>query len=164
LSFNFSILFLKFTKKVTSSQTIKRYTQDQRLKLTQRTMEKSHFNLSTGQFLLSKYKILKGLHLLNDTCWVFDQRNLNFKKKKTDISLISFQQLDFEIDIIFEIWELIPEQERLSNKKSTYRVCKILDKSNINTSRHFLKSWAVGGNTVDPEKEKQALFRSARGQ
>jgi hypothetical protein len=80
--------------------------------------------------------------------------------KKKDISLISFQQLDFEIDI-FEIWDLIPEQERLSNKKSTNQVCKILDRSDINTSRHFLKSRAVEGNTVDPEKKKQAVFRSA---
>ena len=82
---------------------------------------------------------------------------------KTDISLIPFQQLDFGIDMIFEIWELIPEQERLSNKKSTDRVYKVLDKSDINTSWHFLKSWATEGNTVDLEKEKQAIFRSARG-
>jgi hypothetical protein len=27
-----------------------------------------------------------------------------------------------------------------------------------------LKSLAAGGNTVDPEKEKQAVFISARGQ
>jgi hypothetical protein len=66
--------------------------------------------------------------------------------------------------MIFEIWELIPEQERLSNKKSIDQVCKILDKSDINTSRHFLKSWTAGGNTVDLEKEKQAVFRLARGQ
>ena len=77
--------------------------------------------------------------------------------------MISFQQLDFEIDMIFEIWELISEQERLSNKKSTDRVCKILDRSDINTSRHFLKCWAAEGNTVDHEKEKQTVFRSAWG-
>jgi hypothetical protein len=56
--------------------------------------------------------------------------------------------------MIFEKWELIPEQERLSNKKSIDRVYKILERSDINTSRHFLKSWAAGGNTMDPEKEK----------
>jgi hypothetical protein len=66
--------------------------------------------------------------------------------------------------MIFEKWELIPEQERLSNKKSIDRVYKILERSDINTSRHFLKSWAAGGNTMDPEKEKQTVFRSARGQ
>jgi hypothetical protein len=103
-------------------------------------MKKSHFNLSTGQFLFSKYKIIKGLHVLNDVCWVFDQRSLNFKKKNTDISLIWFQQLDFEIGMIFEIWELIPEQERLSNKKSTDRVCKILTEV---TSILLDTSWKV---------------------
>jgi hypothetical protein len=36
---------------------------------------------------------------------------------------------------------LIPEQERLSNKKNTDRICKTLDKNHINTSRHFLKTW-----------------------
>jgi hypothetical protein len=44
-------------------------------------MEKSHFNLSTGQFMFSKYKIIKRLHVLNDACWVFDQKSLNLKKK-----------------------------------------------------------------------------------
>jgi hypothetical protein len=43
------------------------------------------------------------------------------------------------IDMIFEIWELIPEQERLSNKKSIDWVCKILERSDINASRHFWK-------------------------
>jgi len=66
--------------------------------------------------------------------------------------------------MMFEIWELIPEQERLSNKKSIDRVRKIFDISDINTSQHFLKSWEAGGNTINPEKEKQAVFKSAREQ
>jgi len=52
------------------------------IKINTKNHGKSHFNLSTGQFLFSKYKIIKGLHVLNDVCWVFDQRSLNFKKKK----------------------------------------------------------------------------------
>jgi hypothetical protein len=118
-------------------------------------MEKSHFNLSMGQFLFSKYKILKGFHLLNGACWVFDQRSLNFKKN-TNISLISFQQLDFEI------WELIPEQERLSNKKSTDRVCKILTEV---TSILLDTSWKVEqlGAIQWTWEGKQAVFRSTRG-
>jgi hypothetical protein len=32
-------------------------------------------------------------------------------------SLISFQKTRLWIDIIFEIWEVIPEQGRLSNKE-----------------------------------------------
>jgi hypothetical protein len=57
--------------------------------------------------------------------------------------------------MIFEIWELILEQEILSNKKNIDRVCKILDRNDINSSRHSLKSWAAGGNTVDPKKENE---------
>ena len=58
--------------------------------------KKSHFNLATGQLLFSKYKTMKRLHILNDVCWVFYQKSLIFKKifSKTNISLISFQQLD----------------------------------------------------------------------
>jgi hypothetical protein len=52
--------------------------------------------------------------------------------------------------MIFEIWELIPEQERLLNNKNIDRIRKILDKNDINISRHSLKSWPPGGNTMDP--------------
>ena len=54
--------------------------------------------------------------------------------------------------MIFEIWELIPEQEILLNNKN---IDQILDKNDINISRHSLKSWPPGGNTVDPEKENK---------
>jgi hypothetical protein len=54
--------------------------------------------------------------------------------------------------MIFKIWELIPEQERLSNKKNIDWVCKILDKNDINTCWH---SGAVRGNTLDHEKENE---------
>jgi len=56
--------------------------------------KKNHFSLTTGQFLFSKYMTIKGLYISDNVCWIFDRRNLIFKK--TDISLISFQQLDFE--------------------------------------------------------------------
>jgi len=55
--------------------------------------------------------------------------------------------------MIYEIWELIPQQERLLNNKNIDQICKILDKNDINTSWHSLKNWPLGGNTVDPEKE-----------
>jgi hypothetical protein len=54
--------------------------------------------------------------------------------------------------MIFEIWELIPEQEILLNNKN---IDQILDKNDINISRHSLKNWPSGGNTVDPEKENK---------
>jgi len=59
--------------------------------------------------------------------------------------------------MIFEIWELIPEQERLLNNKNIDRICKILDKNDINISRHSLKSWPPGGNTKDPERETRSI-------
>jgi hypothetical protein len=51
--------------------------------------------------------------------------------------------------MIFEIWELIPEHEILLNNKNIDQIYKILDKNDINISRHSLKSWPPGGNTVD---------------
>jgi hypothetical protein len=53
-----------------------------------------------------------------------------------------------------EIWALIPEQERLSNKNIDW-ICKIPDRNDINTSRDPLKSWPPGGNPMDPEKENK---------
>ena len=59
--------------------------------------------------------------------------------------------------MIVEIWDLIPEQQRFSNKNIDW-VCKILDKNDINISRHFLKLGPLRGNTMDLEKKnKQSL-------
>jgi len=95
----------------------------------------------------------------------FYQRSLIFKIFfKTDISLISFQQLDL-IDMIFEIWDFIPEQEGLSNKiKNIDRVCEIRDKNDINSSQHSLKSWDSHGQYSGPWKGKTSTFSSAGGQ
>jgi hypothetical protein len=57
--------------------------------------------------------------------------------------------------MIFEMWELIPEQERLSNKKNIDWVYKILDGNDINISPHSLKRWPSRGNLVDPERENK---------
>ena len=78
------------------------------------------------------------------------KKSLIFKRsfqKRT--SLISFRQT--------RLWSMRVDSriERLSNKKNIDRVCKILDKNDINTSWHSLKSWPPGGNTVDPEKENK---------
>ena len=98
-------------------------------------------------------------------CWIFYQRSLIFKIFfKIDISLISFQQLDL-IDMIFEIWDFIPEQEGLSNKiKNIDRVCEIRDKNDINSSQHSLKSWDSHGQYSGPWKGKTSTFSSAGGQ
>jgi len=54
--------------------------------------------------------------------------------------------------MIFEIWDLIPEQERLSNKKNIDQICKIPDRNDINTSRLFEKLTTLGQYS-ESEKE-----------
>jgi methionine aminopeptidase len=76
-SFDFEPFVSLNSQKVTSSQTIKRYTQDQRLKLIQRTMKKVILIL---QRVISVFKIQDSQKItLNSVCWVFDRRNLIFK-------------------------------------------------------------------------------------
>jgi len=62
--------------------------------------------------------------------------------------------------MIFEIWELIPEQEILLNNKN---IDQILDKNDINISRHSLKNWPSGGQYSGSWEGKQVVFRSAGG-
>jgi len=62
----------------------------------------------------------------------------------------------------FKIWDLILEQERLSNKKNINRVCKILDRNDINTSQYSLKSLPPRGNTLNHEKENKQYFDQLR--
>jgi hypothetical protein len=45
-----------------------------KIKIDTKNHRKRNFNLTIGQFLFSKYKTIKGLHILNDVCWVFDQK------------------------------------------------------------------------------------------
>ena len=110
--------FLKFSKKVTSSQTIKRYTQNQILKWIQRTKKKAILVLQRVNFYFQNTWQSR-----NCVFWITCVGSLKKKNKKTKIlifkrtSLISFQQTRLWIYIIFEIWEVIPEQGRLSNKE-----------------------------------------------
>jgi hypothetical protein len=74
-------------------------------------MEKSRFNLTSGQFMLSKYKTIKGLH------WIACVGFLTKEAWISKILLKNWHLSDFIsttrlwIDMIFEIWELIPEQD-----------------------------------------------------
>jgi len=52
---------------------------------------------------------------------------------------------------------------RLSNKNID-RVCKILDRNDINISQHSLTSWDTLGQYGGPREGKQVVFRSAKGQ
>jgi len=127
-----------------------------KIKIDTKNHRKNYFNLTTGQFLFSKYKIIKGPYVLNGMYWVFDQRRLIFKSTFQNWHLsYLISTIRLWIYMIFEKCELIPEQEILSNKKNIDWTCKILDRNNINTSQHYLKSWAAGGNTVDHDKENK---------
>jgi len=66
--------------------------------------------------------------------------------------------------MLFEIRDLIQKQKILSNKKKIDRVCKFLDRNDIDTFQHSLKSGAARGNALGLEKGKQMVFRSAEGQ
>ena len=94
--------FLKFTKRVTSSQTIKRYTPKSESKIDTKNYEKKRKKkkticLTTGQFLFSKYMTIKGLYISNNVCWVFDQKAWFSKGlfKKGHL-WFHFNKLDFE--------------------------------------------------------------------
>ena len=79
----------------------------------------------------------------------------NKKKTKTDISLISFQKLDFEIDMIFEIMRVDSRIKKIVKQKEHQSSLQNLDRSDINTSRHFLKTWSAGGNKVDLRRKNK---------
>ena len=64
--------------------------------------------------------------------------------------------------MIFEIWDLIPNQEMLSNKNIDW-VCKILNRNDINFSRHSLKNQPPGGNIVDPKKNNKQYLDQLGG-
>ena len=94
------------------------------------------------QRVISVFKIQDSQKItLNSVCWVFDQRSLISKNTFKNWHLFDFiSTIKLEYDMIVEIWDLILEQERLSNKKNIDCVFKILDRNDINTSWYFLKS------------------------
>jgi hypothetical protein len=110
LSFDLSLLFSWNSQKVTSSQTIERYTQDQRLKLTQRTMKKV---ILISQRVISVFKIQDNqMTTLNNVCWIFNQTSLISKNTFQNWHLSDFiPTTRLWIDMIFGVWELIPEQD-----------------------------------------------------
>ena len=64
----------------------------------------------------------------------------------------------------FEIWDLIPEQKKIV-KQEEHQI-EFAKSSTEMTSTLLNTPWKVeppGGNTVDPGKEKQAVFISAGG-
>ena len=41
-------------------------------KMDTKNKKKSHFSLTMGQFLFSKYMTIKRLYISNNMCWIFD--------------------------------------------------------------------------------------------
>ena len=79
LSFDLSLLFsLKFTEGHLIVDREKIYPRS-KIKTDIKNHEESHFNLTMGQFLFLKYKMIKRLHILNDVCYAFDQTSLTFQ-------------------------------------------------------------------------------------
>ena len=88
---------------------------------------KSRFNLTTGQFLFSKYKTVKGLHWI--ACVGSLTKEAWFSKilSKIDISLISFQQLDLNR---YDLWnirvdsrtrKIVKQEEHRSNLQNPWQ-------------------------------------------
>jgi len=129
-------------------------------------MEKSHFNLLMSQFLFSKYKIIKWLHVLNDVCWAFDQRNLNFKntwKKNWHLSdFISTIRLWNRHDL----WNMRVDSRTKKKDCQTKRAPIEFAKSWQKWHQYFstlLKNLSSWVQYIGLEKEKQAVFKSPRG-
>ena len=98
------------TTNITSSCTVKFHTPKLEIRF---ETNKNDFNLTMGQLLFAKYKIFTGLHLLNIVCWVFDKMNLIFNKWH----LFDFiTMIRLWMHMIFEIGDLISEQERCTNR------------------------------------------------
>ena len=94
------------------------------------------------QWVISVFKIQDSQKItLNSVCWVFDQRSLISKNTFKNWHLFDFiSTIRLEYDMIIEIWDLILEQERLSNKKNINQIGKTRDRNDINISGHSLKS------------------------
>ena len=98
---------------ITSSCTVKFHTPKSEIRFETHKTHKNDFNLAMGQLLFAKFKIFTGLHLLNIVCWVFDQMNLIFNKWH----LFDFiAMIRLWMHMIFEIGDLISEQERCTNR------------------------------------------------
>jgi hypothetical protein len=157
--------FLKFTKKVTSSQTIKRYTQIQNLKWIQRTMKKKFILvLQRVNFCFQNTWQSKD-YIFQITCvrYLIKKKKLDFQKvfSKKGHLWFHFNKLDFEQtwSLKYESW--FQNKGDYWTQKNIDWVCEILDRNDINAPRHSLKSWAAESNTMDPEKEKISSIQNS---
>jgi hypothetical protein len=84
-----SCFFLKFTEGHLIMYYQMMYLKSE-IKIDTMNYRKNNFNLTTSQFMFSKYKPIKKLHILNDVCWVFDQRSSIFKNTFKNWHLFDF--------------------------------------------------------------------------
>jgi len=152
-------LVFEIHKNVTSSQTIKRYTQNQSLKWTQRTMGKAILILQRVDFYFqntrqSKDYIEWRVLGLRPKSWFLKDLFQNWHHS----DFISTIGLEYTWHWKYEIW--------FQNKKDcrTNWICKILDRNDINSSQHSLKSWNTLGQYSGSREGKQVVFGLAGGQ
>jgi hypothetical protein len=153
--------FLKFTEGHLIIDHQKIYPRP-KIKIDKKKTEKSYFNLATGWFLFSKYKTIKGLHWM--MCVGSLTKKLDFQKifPKTDISLISFQQLDLNRH---ERWnmrfdsrtrKIVKQEEHRLNLQNPWQEWH----QHFSTLLEKLTTWGqYSGSWVG----KQTIFRSAGG-
>jgi hypothetical protein len=164
-SFDLSILFffLNIYRRSPNHKPSKE-TPKSKSKMDTKNHEKSIFNLTMCQFLFSKYITVKGLYILKNVCWVFDQKAWFFKKIffKQRHLWFHFNKLDLNRH---DLWNVRVDSRRkiVRQRRTSIESTKSLTEI---TSTLLNTPWKVeplGGNTVDPEKEKQAIVRSAGG-
>ena len=154
-------LVFEIYKNVTSSQTIKRYTQNQSLKWTQRTMGKT---ISILQRVISVFKIQDNQRTVLNSVLGLWPKKFEFQKKiisKIDISLISFQHLDLNRhdrwNVRFDsITRKIFKQEHQLSLQNPWQKWH----QHFSTLLETLTTW---GQYSGPLEEKQTTFWSVGG-
>jgi hypothetical protein len=142
LSFDLSILFFWNIYRRSSHHKPSKEAPKSESKMDTKNHEKAIFNLTTGQFLFSKYITIKGLYILKNMCWVFDQKAWFYKKIffKQRHLWFHFNKLDLNRH---DLWNVRVDSRRKIVRQNIDWVCEILDRNDINSSQHSLKSWAT---------------------
>jgi hypothetical protein len=100
------------------------------------------------------------------TCVGSWTKRLDFSKDlfKINISLISFQQLDLNRHNFWNARFDSRTRKIIEHRRTSIEYVKSLIEMTLTLLDTPWKVEQLGGNTVDPEKEKQAVFRSAMRQ
>jgi hypothetical protein len=90
---------------------------------------------------------------------------LIFKRSfpKTDISLISFQQLDLNIHNLWNMRFDSRTRKIVEQRRTSIESVKSLTWNDINSSQHFLKSWDTLGQFSGPWKGKTSSIQISWG-